>query len=140
MHSSNSLFSSFFSFRYSAAEADCNKCLKLDPKYIKAYLRRGSSRIKLGKPEEAREDFRKVRRRNWLKVSFSLKEMLVNTLSNSAFYHLLTCKLYILHNMQKPPLFVLYVVLLYWLLYYMWNKIHIVYVIYDLFFYMTLAL
>lgn len=46
--------------KYAAAEADCNKCIKLDPKYIKAYLRRGTSRIKLAKPEAAREDFQKV--------------------------------------------------------------------------------
>ncbi|XP_063589324.1 RNA polymerase II-associated protein 3-like [Penaeus indicus] len=46
--------------KYAAAEADCNKCLKLDSKYIKAYLRRGTSRIKLAKPEAAREDFQKV--------------------------------------------------------------------------------
>lgn len=46
--------------KYTAAEADCNKCIKLDPKYIKAYLRRGTSRIKLAKLEAAREDFQKV--------------------------------------------------------------------------------
>lgn len=51
----------FLYCRYAAAEADCNKCIKLDPKYIKAYLRRGTSRIKLAKPEAAREDFQKVR-------------------------------------------------------------------------------
>ncbi|XP_066989271.1 RNA polymerase II-associated protein 3-like isoform X2 [Macrobrachium rosenbergii] len=46
--------------KYEAAEVDCSRCLKLDPSYIKAYLRRGTSRLKLGKIQRATEDFRKV--------------------------------------------------------------------------------
>ncbi|XP_064091923.1 RNA polymerase II-associated protein 3-like isoform X1 [Macrobrachium nipponense] len=46
--------------KYEAAELDCSRCLKLDPSYIKAYLRRGTSRLKLGKIQRATEDFQKV--------------------------------------------------------------------------------
>ncbi|XP_053628951.1 RNA polymerase II-associated protein 3 isoform X1 [Cherax quadricarinatus] len=46
--------------KYTAAEADCNKCLKLDAGYIKAYLRRATSRVNLGKKELAIKDYQKV--------------------------------------------------------------------------------
>ncbi|KAK7075472.1 RNA polymerase II-associated protein 3 [Halocaridina rubra] len=46
--------------KYEAAEADCNRCLKLDANYIKGYLRRGSSRLKLGKTRLAADDFKRV--------------------------------------------------------------------------------
>ncbi|XP_053628962.1 RNA polymerase II-associated protein 3 isoform X2 [Cherax quadricarinatus] len=45
--------------KYTAAEADCNKCLKLDAGYIKAYLRRATSRVNLGKKELAIKDYQK---------------------------------------------------------------------------------
>ncbi|XP_068224188.1 RNA polymerase II-associated protein 3-like isoform X2 [Palaemon carinicauda] len=46
--------------KFEAAELDCSRCLKLDSNYIKAYLRRGTSRLKLGKIQQSAEDFRKV--------------------------------------------------------------------------------
>ena len=47
--------------RYTAAEADCSRCLKLDCDYIKGYLRRATARLNLGKEELARRDCLKVR-------------------------------------------------------------------------------
>lgn len=41
--------------RYAAAESDCSVALALDDGYVKAYLRRGTARTKLGKLKEARE-------------------------------------------------------------------------------------
>lgn len=49
-----------FYFRYIAAEADCNRSLKLDAGYIKAYLRRATACINLGKTKLAVKDYRKV--------------------------------------------------------------------------------
>ncbi|KAK8403389.1 hypothetical protein O3P69_000475 [Scylla paramamosain] len=46
--------------KYTAAEADCNRCLKLDCDYIKGYLRRATARLNLGKEELARRDCLKV--------------------------------------------------------------------------------
>ncbi|KAG7172719.1 RNA polymerase II-associated protein 3-like [Homarus americanus] len=46
--------------KYTAAEADCNRSLKLEAGYIKAYLRRATCRIKLGKSELAIKDYQKV--------------------------------------------------------------------------------
>lgn len=46
--------------KYEAAESDCNRCLKYDATYIKAYLRRGTARLKLQKLKLAAADFRKV--------------------------------------------------------------------------------
>lgn len=46
--------------KYTAAEADCDCCLSIDPKYIKGYLRRATSRINLGKSEDAAKDYKKV--------------------------------------------------------------------------------
>ena len=43
--------------RYGSAESDCSLALTLDGSYLKAFLRRGTARLKLGRPEEAREDF-----------------------------------------------------------------------------------
>lgn len=40
--------------RYAAAESDCSIVLALDDRYLKAYLRRGTARLKLGKTDEAR--------------------------------------------------------------------------------------
>ena len=42
-------------YRYGAAEEDCSTALALDDSYVKAYLRRGAAREKMGKLEEARE-------------------------------------------------------------------------------------
>ena len=41
--------------RYAAAESDCSMALALDDCYLKAYLRRGTARLRLGKTEEARK-------------------------------------------------------------------------------------
>lgn len=41
--------------RYAAAESDCSMALVLDDSYVKAYLRRGTARAKLGKLAEALE-------------------------------------------------------------------------------------
>lgn len=46
--------------RFSEAEADCNKSLHLDPTFVKAYHRRGTSRANTGKMELAISDFEKV--------------------------------------------------------------------------------
>lgn len=43
--------------KYSEAETDCALTLSLDPSYIKAYLRRGTARVALGKTTSARKDF-----------------------------------------------------------------------------------
>jgi serine/threonine-protein phosphatase 5 len=45
---------------YGSAIADANEAIKLDPKYIKAYYRRGSSNFALGKYIEARRDFQSI--------------------------------------------------------------------------------
>ena len=50
-----------FYSRYEAAEADCNRSIKYNPNYVKAYLRRGASRLKLGKLVVAAEDFQTVK-------------------------------------------------------------------------------
>jgi len=46
--------------RFAAAEKDCSLALALDDGYLKAYLRRGTARIRLGNLEEASEDFKKA--------------------------------------------------------------------------------
>ncbi len=43
--------------RYTSAESDCSLALTLDDRYLKAYLRRGTARLKLGRVDEARDDF-----------------------------------------------------------------------------------
>lgn len=43
--------------KYESAERDCDEALKLDPDYVKAYLRRGSSRKEQKKYLDAIEDF-----------------------------------------------------------------------------------
>lgn len=43
--------------KYSEAETDCTLTLSLDPSYTKAYLRRGTARVALGKTTSARKDF-----------------------------------------------------------------------------------
>ncbi len=45
------------SHRYTSAESNCSRALSLDNRYPKAYFRRGMARVKLGKIEEARDDF-----------------------------------------------------------------------------------
>jgi tetratricopeptide (TPR) repeat protein len=40
--------------------ADADKALELDPKYIKAYYRKGSAHMVLQKYQEAMADFKKV--------------------------------------------------------------------------------
>ncbi len=47
-------------FRYGAAEVDCTLAITLDPKYIKAYHRRGTARLALKRYNEAKEDFENV--------------------------------------------------------------------------------
>ena len=42
---------------YAEAEEDCVEALKLDPKNVKAYLRRGAARAVSGNYLEALEDF-----------------------------------------------------------------------------------
>ena len=49
------LFAFVFVVRYAAAEADCMTALELDHTYMMAYLRRGTARLKLGKPQLARQ-------------------------------------------------------------------------------------
>ncbi|KAK3862703.1 hypothetical protein Pcinc_031460 [Petrolisthes cinctipes] len=46
--------------KFKAAEADCNKCLKLDGKYVKGYLRRATARMNLDKNDLALKDYQKV--------------------------------------------------------------------------------
>ncbi|XP_068442594.1 RNA polymerase II-associated protein 3 [Clinocottus analis] len=46
--------------RYMEAEADCTDALCLDRTYSKAFARRGTARVALGKLEDARQDFREV--------------------------------------------------------------------------------
>lgn len=46
--------------RFAEAEEDCNKSLDLDPTFVKAYHRRGTSRANTGKIELAISDFEKV--------------------------------------------------------------------------------
>ena len=47
--------SHFACCRYAAAESDCSLAIALDDSYVKAYLRRGTARAKLGKLKEAKE-------------------------------------------------------------------------------------
>lgn len=47
--------SHFACCRYAAAESDCSLAIALDDSYVKAYLRRGTARTKLGKLKEAKE-------------------------------------------------------------------------------------
>jgi len=42
---------------YRQAEADCTSAIDLDPKIVKAYLRRGTAREMMGYYKEAVEDF-----------------------------------------------------------------------------------
>lgn len=46
--------------KYAAAEVDCTLSITLDPKYVKAFHRRGTARIGLKKLNEAKEDFEEV--------------------------------------------------------------------------------
>lgn len=46
--------------QFQAAENDCTLCISLDPSYVKAYLRRGTSRKALKKLSLAQEDYLKV--------------------------------------------------------------------------------
>lgn len=46
--------------KYAAAEIDCTTSIELDSKYTKAYHRRATARFKLGKFEEAKQDFEMV--------------------------------------------------------------------------------
>lgn len=39
---------------------DCTTALTFDPTYVKAYLRRGASRLGLNQTEKAKADFEKV--------------------------------------------------------------------------------
>ena len=41
-------------FSYEEAESDCSLALALDDGYIKAYYRRATARVKLGKLEDAK--------------------------------------------------------------------------------------
>ena len=43
--------------KFELAEDDCSRSIKLDPKYVKAWSRRGSTRFKRGKYREAVSDF-----------------------------------------------------------------------------------
>lgn len=43
---------------YGSALLDSNECIRLDPKYIKGYYRRGSANFVLGKLKESKEDFK----------------------------------------------------------------------------------
>ena len=48
------LISLVYSCRYGEAEKDCSLALALDDSYIKAYYRRATARLKLGKLEDAK--------------------------------------------------------------------------------------
>ena len=41
-------------YRYGDAERDCSLALALDDTYVKAYFRRATARVKLGKLKEAK--------------------------------------------------------------------------------------
>ena len=43
--------------QHAEAESDCDAALRLDPKYVKALVRRANAREKLGRPEQAMVDF-----------------------------------------------------------------------------------
>ncbi|KAH7638812.1 uncharacterized protein LOC124491262 [Dermatophagoides farinae] len=45
---------------YLHAEHDCNKAIELDPKFVKAYYRRGIARKNLGRYQSALQDFREA--------------------------------------------------------------------------------
>ena len=47
-------------YRFAAAEFDCTTSISLDPLYVKAYLRRATSRAALGKMADAVNDFNRV--------------------------------------------------------------------------------
>lgn len=46
--------------QYGGAVEDASKSIELDPKYAKAYYRRGSARLQLGKHKEALDDFKQA--------------------------------------------------------------------------------
>lgn len=46
--------------KYGAAEVDCTLAIGLDAKYSKAYHRRATARVKLGKLEEAKKDYEEL--------------------------------------------------------------------------------
>ncbi|KAJ2686157.1 Serine/threonine-protein phosphatase 5, partial [Coemansia sp. RSA 1285] len=51
-----------FTEGYGAAKADADAALDIDPTFIKAYYRRASANLAMGKLKEARSDFREVTR------------------------------------------------------------------------------
>ncbi|KAJ1793814.1 Palmitoyl-protein thioesterase 1 [Coemansia sp. RSA 2399] len=52
-----------FTEGYGAAKADADSALAIDPAFIKAYYRRASANLAMGKLKEARSDFREVTKR-----------------------------------------------------------------------------
>ncbi|KAJ1662921.1 Palmitoyl-protein thioesterase 1 [Coemansia sp. RSA 1813] len=52
-----------FTEGYGAAKGDADSALDIDPSFIKAYYRRASANLAMGKLKEARSDFREVTRR-----------------------------------------------------------------------------
>ncbi|KAJ2393746.1 Palmitoyl-protein thioesterase 1, partial [Coemansia sp. RSA 2559] len=52
-----------FTESYGAAKADADSALAIDPSFIKAYYRRASANLAMGKLKEARSDFREVTKR-----------------------------------------------------------------------------
>ncbi|KAJ2547738.1 Palmitoyl-protein thioesterase 1, partial [Coemansia sp. RSA 1933] len=52
-----------FTEGYGAAKADADAALSIDPSFIKAYYRRASANLAMGKLKEARADFREVTKR-----------------------------------------------------------------------------
>ena len=45
---------------YGSALSDANMALKLDPKFVKAYYRRGSTLLAMSRPMDAKQDFQKL--------------------------------------------------------------------------------
>jgi len=48
---------------YGLALEDAKTSIKLDPSFVKGYYREGSAHLALGKIEEARDSFKKVRKK-----------------------------------------------------------------------------
>jgi len=52
---------------YGLALEDAKTSIRLDPSFVKGYYREGSSHLALGKIEEARDSFKKVKNTNKIK-------------------------------------------------------------------------
>jgi tetratricopeptide (TPR) repeat protein len=66
--------------RYAQAEVDCTVALALDANYPKAYHRRATARLNLGKLEEAKQDFEQLLR---LEPTSKLAQIEINKIENA---------------------------------------------------------